>query len=107
MLDTEVLFIDGILQAVRMFQPTFGFQWLVTEIERNLSKELNFLLEAENANNCRQVKLTFCSFVVMYCERLVRLTPPIGVDVQKIWKPSGGSEVSLVSLVSDGFDHGF
>eukprot|EP00466_Bigelowiella_natans_P001748 jgi/Bigna1/140351/aug1.55_g15059 len=54
-----------LLAAIRIFQPDFGFQWLVEEMKLNIPKELNFKEEARNANRCRTLLQGFGDTVVV------------------------------------------
>lgn len=38
-----------LVQAVSLIFPEFDFSWLVEEMKKNLPKELNFTMEAQNA----------------------------------------------------------
>jgi aarF domain-containing kinase len=46
--------------AERLFPGSFEMQWLVNEIRDNLPRELNFVLERQNGDRCRQHLVTGC-----------------------------------------------
>jgi len=50
---TEVPALEYLVYGVRYFFPSFGFQWLVDEVKGALPKELDFVLEGDNADRCR------------------------------------------------------
>lgn len=44
--------IEAIVRIVRFLAPSVDYMWLVNEARENLPKELDFLVEAENARRC-------------------------------------------------------
>ena len=65
MAEGEITAVERLLQAVRWLQPDFGFQWLVDEMKLNLPKELDFRMEADNADRCRALLRGFGAQVVV------------------------------------------
>jgi len=62
---SEIQALDIILRCVRYFQPNFGFKQIIEEAKVNLPNELNFTLEARNANLCREILRPFGESVVV------------------------------------------
>lgn len=61
----EIQALDIILRCVRYFQPNFGFKQIIEEAKVNIPNELNFTLEAKNANLCREIVQPFGQSVVV------------------------------------------
>ncbi|KAE8750039.1 hypothetical protein FOCC_FOCC003163 [Frankliniella occidentalis] len=47
--------MEALVKLVEIVFPDFRFQWLVTEMKRNIPMELNFLQEAENAEKASKM----------------------------------------------------
>lgn len=41
-----------VVTAVHLMFPSFDYRWLIDEVDESLPKELNFILEAQNAEKC-------------------------------------------------------
>ncbi|CAD7704627.1 unnamed protein product [Ostreobium quekettii] len=50
----DVAMVEFLVHAVKWMFPGFNYQWLVDEIKINLPKELDFVLEAANAEKCKR-----------------------------------------------------
>lgn len=51
--DTDIYTIVTLVNYVKRLFPKFNYEWLGYEVQRNVPRELNFLLEAENAERTR------------------------------------------------------
>lgn len=65
MATTEASALEFILQAIRKAAPEVGLQWLVEEIRYNLPRELDFRIELDNSNTCREICKRFGNRVVV------------------------------------------
>ena len=50
--DADLFVIDALVRAVKWMKPNVDFRWLVNEAKYNLPRELDFLIEAANAQRC-------------------------------------------------------
>ena len=50
----DIATVAVLVAGVKMLFPNFDYGWLVDEIRRNLPKELDFLVEADNTDRCRE-----------------------------------------------------
>ena len=50
----DIATVSALVAGVRVFFPNFDYGWLVAEIRRNLPKELDFRVEAENTERCQK-----------------------------------------------------
>jgi len=61
----EISAVAQLMRWVRWLQPDFGFQWLVEEMQFNIPRELDFRMEADNADVCRGLCRPFGDRVVV------------------------------------------
>eukprot|EP00301_Raphidiophrys_heterophryoidea_P027422 c964_g1_i1.p1 GENE.c964_g1_i1~~c964_g1_i1.p1 ORF type:complete len:542 (+),score=108.67 c964_g1_i1:2-1627(+) len=62
---SEIAAVEKMVGWARWLQPEFGFEWLVEEMKLNLPQELDFCLEAANADKCREMIRGFGDRVVV------------------------------------------
>ena len=56
----DLSIIEFLVRAVRWLKPNVDYMWLVNEANDNLPRELDFLMEAENAQRCANLLATRC-----------------------------------------------
>ncbi|KAK9846458.1 hypothetical protein WJX81_004311 [Elliptochloris bilobata] len=50
----DILMVEGVVRVAHAIFPDFNYQWLVEEMKHNLPRELDFEVEAANAERCRR-----------------------------------------------------
>ena len=51
----DIATVDFLIDLGHRLWPEFDYRWLVDEMKRNLPQELDFLTEASNAQECRDM----------------------------------------------------